>query len=77
MIAYNIPSCTGSKLSINVLCDLAHRGWIHCCKESSGVADYYTELIQKGKDAGLSVLMGDEISMLSALFDYISVYFLF
>jgi len=68
MIAYNIPSCTGSKLSINVLCDLAHRGWIHCCKESSGVADYYTELIQKGKDAGLSVLMGDEISMLSALF---------
>ncbi|NLJ39958.1 MAG: dihydrodipicolinate synthase family protein [Candidatus Atribacteria bacterium] len=68
MIAYNIPSCTGSKLSIKVLCDLARRGWIHWCKESSGVADYYTELIQKGKDAGLSVLMGDEVSILPALF---------
>lgn len=36
MIAYNIPQCTGAALTIDTLCELARRGWIQCCKESSG-----------------------------------------
>ncbi len=60
MIPYNIPQCTGSSLALETMLELARRGWARCCKESSGDWTYLMELIQRGKDAGLSVLAGDE-----------------
>ena len=36
MVAYNIPQCTGSVLAVDTVCEMARRGWIRYCKESSG-----------------------------------------
>jgi 4-hydroxy-tetrahydrodipicolinate synthase len=60
LVAYNIPSCTGSVLTVDTVCELARRGWIRCCKDSSGDLPQVTELIRRGKSLGLSVLAGDE-----------------
>ncbi len=60
MIAYNIPSCTSSVLAVDTICDMARRGWVRYCKESSGDWTYLKELIERGKDLGLTVLAGDE-----------------
>jgi 4-hydroxy-tetrahydrodipicolinate synthase len=67
MIAYNIPQCTGSTLAVDVLCEMAQRGWIRCCKESSGDWPYLKELIERGNGAGLAVLAGDEATSGEAL----------
>ena len=67
MIAYNIPQCTGAALTIDTLCELARRGWIQCCKESSGDSRYLMELLRRREDAGLSVLAGDEVTAGEAL----------
>jgi 4-hydroxy-tetrahydrodipicolinate synthase len=63
MIAYNIPQCTDSVLAVKTLCDMARRGWIRHCKESSGDFKYLVDLIRRGKDVGLSVLAGEEPQM--------------
>jgi 4-hydroxy-tetrahydrodipicolinate synthase len=60
MVAYNIPQCTGSVLAIDTILEMARRGWIRCCKESSGDWKYLKTLIRKGKTVGLDVLAGDE-----------------
>jgi len=60
IVAYNIPGCTGSVLAVDTVCELARRGWIRCCKDSSGDLPHVMELIRRGKDLGLSVLAGDE-----------------
>ena len=67
MVAYNIPQCTGSVLSIDAVCEMARRGWIRCCKESSGDLKYLKSLIRRGKAVGLDVLGGDEATMDQAL----------
>jgi 4-hydroxy-tetrahydrodipicolinate synthase len=61
MIAYNIPQCTGSTLAVETACEMARRGWIRYCKESSGDWPYLRELIQRGKEVGMGVLVGDEL----------------
>jgi 4-hydroxy-tetrahydrodipicolinate synthase len=60
MLAYNIPQCTGAAIAVDTVCELAQRGWIGCCKESSGDRAYVMELIRRGKPLGLTVLAGDE-----------------
>jgi 4-hydroxy-tetrahydrodipicolinate synthase len=60
MIPYNIPQCTASTLALDTMCDMAKRGWVRNCKESSGDWAYLKELIYRGKDVGLTVLAGDE-----------------
>ena len=60
MVAYNIPQCTGSTLAVDTICEMARRGWIRYCKESSGDWEYLKMLIQRSKDVGLCVLSGDE-----------------
>ena len=60
IVAYNIPGCTSSVLNVDTVCELARRGWVHCCKDSSGDLSHVTELIRCGRDLGLSVLAGDE-----------------
>jgi 4-hydroxy-tetrahydrodipicolinate synthase len=60
MVAYNIPGCTASTIAVDTFCEMAQRGWIRHCKESSGDLPYLLELIRRGADVGLSVLAGDE-----------------
>ena len=60
MIPYNIPQCTSSTLALETMCEMAKRGWMRNCKESSGDWAYLSELIRRGKDVGLTVLAGDE-----------------
>jgi 4-hydroxy-tetrahydrodipicolinate synthase len=63
MIAYNIPQCVGAPLAVETICEMAKRGWIRCCKESSGDKAYLTRLITEGKQVGLEVMVGDELSI--------------
>lgn len=67
MIAYNIPQCTASTLAVDTVCEMARRGWIRHCKESSGDLPYIKELITRGRDVGLTVLAGDEFTSNEAL----------
>jgi 4-hydroxy-tetrahydrodipicolinate synthase len=67
LIAYNIPQCTGTTLPLNTVCEMATRGWIRYCKESSGNWPYLAEMIARGKDCGLGVLTGDEMTAGDAL----------
>ena len=63
MVAYNIPSCTASVLAVDALCDMARRGWIRYCKESSTDLEYMLDLIKRGGEVGLGVLAGEEPAM--------------
>jgi 4-hydroxy-tetrahydrodipicolinate synthase len=67
MIAYNIPSCTDSEIAVETMCEMASRGWISYCKESSGNVDYFRRLITAGKDVGLRCFMGDEAGIRKGL----------
>lgn len=60
IIAYNIPSCTGSVIPADTVIEMAHRGWIRYVKESSGDFDYFQRLIIQGAGVGLTVLEGEE-----------------
>jgi 4-hydroxy-tetrahydrodipicolinate synthase len=60
LIAYNIPQLTGSGLAVETIVELARRGWIRYCKESSGDLPFLRRVINEGRDVGLRVLMGDE-----------------
>ncbi len=60
MVAYNIPQCTQSHIAVDTYCEMATRGWIRCCKDSSGDWPHMQELIRRGKEIGFAVLNGDE-----------------
>jgi 4-hydroxy-tetrahydrodipicolinate synthase len=60
LIVYNIPSCTGSTIRVDTICEMARQGWIRYCKESSEDMDYFRDLVAKGGPLGLRVLMGSE-----------------
>jgi 4-hydroxy-tetrahydrodipicolinate synthase len=60
VIAYNIPQVVGTSLAVETVCELARRGWVRHCKESSGDLEFLRRLIEQGLDVGLRVLMGDE-----------------
>lgn len=60
MIAYNIPSCTASELPPEVVFELARRGAIRYCKESSDSQEYFGHLLAGGKELGLRMLQGSE-----------------
>jgi 4-hydroxy-tetrahydrodipicolinate synthase len=67
MIAYNIPQCTGASIAVDTLCEMARRGWLRCCKESSGDITYFKDLVSRGGERGLSVLGGDEVAIVEEL----------
>ncbi|MCC7353666.1 MAG: dihydrodipicolinate synthase family protein [Anaerolineae bacterium] len=67
MIAYNIPSTTGSTISVETMYEMGRRGWIRYCKESSEDWHYFTRLVAAGKELGLKVLMGSEPNATNAL----------
>jgi 4-hydroxy-tetrahydrodipicolinate synthase len=60
MLAYNIPSCTGSTIPVEVFTELARRGVIRYCKESSGDIPYFKRIVSEGAPLGLKAFMGDE-----------------
>jgi 4-hydroxy-tetrahydrodipicolinate synthase len=60
VLAYNIPQATGSAITVETFCELARRGWIRHCKESSGNLAFLRRLVADGGPLGLRVLMGDE-----------------
>jgi 4-hydroxy-tetrahydrodipicolinate synthase len=67
MVAYNIPQCTGSSLAAGTICEMARRGWIRCCKDSSGDFPFLKELLAAGRQCGLRVLTGNESTAGDAL----------
>ncbi len=67
LIAYNIPSCTGAEIAVETFCDMARRGWIRYCKESSGNVAYFKKLAAAGKEVGLRAFMGDEDAIAEGL----------
>jgi 4-hydroxy-tetrahydrodipicolinate synthase len=60
MIVYNIPSLTGSTIPIETVREVARRGWVRYCKESSGDMNYFRQLLTESKAIGLRVLLGSE-----------------
>jgi 4-hydroxy-tetrahydrodipicolinate synthase len=60
IVAYNIPSCVGSVLPIPEVIEMARRGWIGYCKESSGDFGYFQRMVNEGAEVGLRVLQGEE-----------------
>jgi 4-hydroxy-tetrahydrodipicolinate synthase len=58
MVAYNLPGCVGAELPATVLFEMARRGWITACKDSSGDAAYFTHLCRGGAEVGLRVYQG-------------------
>ena len=60
IVAYNIPSCVGSAIPVAALIEIARRGWVRYCKESSGDFAYFQRLVTEGAEVGLRVLQGEE-----------------
>jgi len=60
MIVYNIPSCTHTSIPVEVLAEMAKRGWTKCIKESSGDKDYFSQLMGAVSRNGTAVLQGNE-----------------
>jgi 4-hydroxy-tetrahydrodipicolinate synthase len=60
IVAYNIPSCTGSIIPADKVIEMARRGWFRYMKESSGDFEYFRRLVVEGAEVGLRVLEGEE-----------------
>lgn len=60
MIAYNIPPCTGSSMSVDTILEMTRRGWIRACKESSGDRAFFADLCTRGRELGLAVFQGNK-----------------
>jgi dihydrodipicolinate synthase/N-acetylneuraminate lyase len=67
MIVYNIPSCTGSVIPIEVVCEMANRKWTQCCKDSSDDMKYLVRLISEAGPLGMRILIGSEKHAAEAL----------
>ncbi len=67
MIAYNIPSCAGSIIPIEAMCQMTSRGWIRYCKDSSEDMEYFGTLLSKAGPLGLRALIGTERHAAKAL----------
>jgi len=67
MIAYNIPSTTGSMIQCEVLVEMVRRGWISYCKDSSEDMDYFHRLVSEAVPLGLRVFLGTERKAFEAL----------
>jgi len=58
MVIYNIPVCTGVRTPVETIVDMARRGWIQSCKDSSGDNTYFETLCRRGADVGLRAYQG-------------------
>jgi len=60
MIVYNIPSCTHASIPVEVITEMAKRGWMRCIKESSGNQDYFSQVMDAVSGYDIAVLQGNE-----------------
>ncbi len=60
LIIYNIPSCTGSQISVSAVRTMCEAGWAVAIKESSGDPAYFRQLLAIGAETNVSVLQGNE-----------------
>lgn len=60
LIIYNIPSCTGSQISVSAVRTMCEAGWAVAIKESSGDSAYFRQLLAIGAETNVSVLQGNE-----------------
>ena len=60
MLAYNIPSCTGSKIPLACLKEMGKRNWIAGFKESSGSKSYFKKALKISRDYGFDIYQGSE-----------------
>jgi dihydrodipicolinate synthase/N-acetylneuraminate lyase len=60
MIVYNIPPCTHTSIPVEVIAEMAKRGWTECIKESSGDQDYFSQLMDAVSGYDIAVLQGNE-----------------
>jgi len=67
MIAYNIPSCTGSIIPGEVMVEMVRRGWITYVKDSSEDMDYFRRLLAEAGPLGLRIFLGTERKAAEAL----------
>jgi dihydrodipicolinate synthase/N-acetylneuraminate lyase len=67
MVAYNLPSMAGSSIPVEAMCDMAKRGWISCCKDTSENMDYFGRLISEVAPLGVNILIGSEKHAVEAL----------
>jgi 4-hydroxy-tetrahydrodipicolinate synthase len=67
VVAYNIPACTHSEIPVEVITELARRGVLKYCKNSSPDPAYFRRLMAEAAPFGLKVFMGDEPQITEAL----------
>ncbi len=67
MVVYNLPSIAGSTVPVETMCDMARRGWITYCKDTSEDMAYFGRLISEAGPLGLRVLIGSEMHAVEAL----------
>jgi 4-hydroxy-tetrahydrodipicolinate synthase len=60
MVVYNLPSLAGSSIPVGTMRDMAQRGWINCCKDTSEDMAYFNRLITEVAPLGVRVLIGSE-----------------
>lgn len=60
MVAYNIPSCTGSSIPIEAVAEMVAGGWTRTIKESSGDRNYFMDVKQTLEGTGTAILQGNE-----------------
>lgn len=58
LVVYNIPMCTGTGIPLKVLEEMAGRGWITACKDSSDDPEYFSALCRVGLERGLRIYQG-------------------
>jgi 4-hydroxy-tetrahydrodipicolinate synthase len=67
VVAYNIPACTHSEIPVEVIVELARRGVLRYCKDSSTDLAYFRRLMAEAAPFGLKVFMGEEPHIAEAL----------
>ena len=60
MLAYNIPSCTGSEIPLACLRKMARKNWLSGFKESSGSKIYFKNALKISKEYEFNIFQGNE-----------------
>ncbi len=60
MLAYNIPSCTGSEIPLECLKEMGKRKWIAGFKESSASKSYFRQASDIAGNCGFKIFQGNE-----------------
>lgn len=67
IVAYNIPGCTHSVISPDVVAHMCEQKWLAGVKESSGDWDYFLRVLEIALSCDVPVMQGDELGIDRAL----------